>query len=674
MNKKTLVLLTLLSITNLFSQGFLRTQDKEIINDNGPVLLRSIGTGNWLIQEGYMMQSTDAGIQTHTHFRNKLQSVIGEDKTNTFYKKWNKNHFRKSDLDSMKVWGFNSLRVAMHYKWFTLPIEEESIINGELQNTWLNDGFETIDELLSWCAQNQMYLILDMHGAPGGQGKNAAISDYDETKPSLWESEENKKKLIALWVKLAERYKDSEWIGGYDLINETNWGLEGCANKNGCGCTNNNSLWDLHKRIIEEIRTVDTNHIVYISGNCWGNNYESFDVHPLKNADNNMALTFHKYWNNNNDESISDWISTRDTYNLPIWMSESGENSNTWFSDAISLFEKNNIGWSWWPVKKSKYNNIFKVTTNPNYTNLINAWKNNVNLSVDETYSAVMEYMENHKTENTTIAYDVIYAMINQPGNNNTKPFKNHTIITQILFADYDMGKDGYSYYDKVSADYHIDGGDWATWNSGKYYRNDGVDIGNANGTPYVGWTETGEWIQYTVTVPQAEIYDIEINSSALNNGSLLTIEVNNTIVKDNIALPNTDGLETWQKTIVENISLPQGDVKIKFHFKKGGSNLLDFSIINPSGLQTLDLNTNKEGTIVYPSILKVEGRLKIIPNNKDNFLNYKLDISTTNGELIKSKDVNSLNDLIIKLDRKGEFILTIKNEKKKYTFKLIVN
>ena len=72
-----------------------------------------------------------------------------------------------------------------------------------------------------------MYLILDLHAAPGGQGYNADISDYDDSKPSLWESKENRDKTVAFWKKIAERYKDEPWIGGYDLINETNWNLPG---------------------------------------------------------------------------------------------------------------------------------------------------------------------------------------------------------------------------------------------------------------------------------------------------------------------------------------------------------------------------------------------------------------------------------------------------------------
>jgi hypothetical protein len=126
--------------------------------------LSGIGTGNWLLQEGYMMKSSDvAGI--HSGFRKKLIETIGLKRT-----------------DSMKRWGFNSLRVAMHYKWLTLPIEDEPIAG---HDTWLEEGFVRLDSLADWCADNQMYLIFDLHGAPGGQGKDANISDYDPLLFSL---------------------------------------------------------------------------------------------------------------------------------------------------------------------------------------------------------------------------------------------------------------------------------------------------------------------------------------------------------------------------------------------------------------------------------------------------------------------------------------------------------
>ena len=45
-----------------------------------------------------------------------------------------------------------------------------------------------------------MYLILDLHAAPGGQGYGSDINDYNPNLPSLWESEENKNKTIALCI------------------------------------------------------------------------------------------------------------------------------------------------------------------------------------------------------------------------------------------------------------------------------------------------------------------------------------------------------------------------------------------------------------------------------------------------------------------------------------------
>ena len=65
---------------------------------------------------------------------------------------------------------------------------------------------------------------------------------------------------------------------------------------------------------------------------------------------------------------------TVDQYNIPVWIGETGENSNTWFTEAIRLFEKNNIGWSWWPLKKLGNNNPLQIKSNPAYDSLVDYW------------------------------------------------------------------------------------------------------------------------------------------------------------------------------------------------------------------------------------------------------------------------------------------------------------
>jgi len=217
-------------IITSFSQSFLKADGKKIVNEKEEnVLLRGIGLGGWMLQEGYMLRLNNEG-QQHK-IRERIEKLLSREQADEFYDTWLSNHTTKTDIDSLKAWGFNSVRLPMHYNLYTLPIEKEPVKG---QDTWLIKGFALTDSLLAWCKANHLYLILDLHAAPGGQGNDLNISDRDPSKPSLWDSEENRRKTIALWKKLAERYKDEPNIGGYDIINEPNWGFEDPANdKNG---------------------------------------------------------------------------------------------------------------------------------------------------------------------------------------------------------------------------------------------------------------------------------------------------------------------------------------------------------------------------------------------------------------------------------------------------------
>jgi len=178
MKRKLLLVILLLTTSFLIAQG-LKTEGKKIIDKNGnEVILKGSGLGGWMLMEGYMMQSSDVADTQH-EFRERLEDLMGKTKTDEFFDAWLKNHVTKADIDSLAKWGFNSVRLPMHYNLFTLPIEDEPVAG---QNTFLDKGFDMVDALLSWCEANQMYLILDLHAAPGGQGANAAISDYDTDK------------------------------------------------------------------------------------------------------------------------------------------------------------------------------------------------------------------------------------------------------------------------------------------------------------------------------------------------------------------------------------------------------------------------------------------------------------------------------------------------------------
>jgi endoglucanase len=390
-----LIVFSFLTTSTIFSQGFLRAKGKEIVNGKDEnVILRGIGLGGWMLQEPYMLQLSKVAA-TQTEIRSRIEDLIGREKCDVFYDTYLKNMITKRDIDSLKAWGFNSIRLPMHYNLFTLPVEKEPV---EGQDTWLEKGFQLTDSLLSWCSKDHIYLILDLHAAPGGQGKDRPIADVDTTKPNLWKSEANRLKTVALWGKLAEHYSGEEWIGGYDILNETNYEMDG-----------NKPLKKLFLDITGEIRRFDRNHIIFIEGNQFANDYTGLTP-PW---DNNMAYSFHKYWNPTTKETIQKYLDLRNEFNVPIWMGESGENTNEWFRAAVSLLESNNIGWSWWTIKKiGSESSLMTIKTPEGYQNIIGYWEGKApKPSQNEAMDVFMRLAENVKIENCKINHDVIIAL-----------------------------------------------------------------------------------------------------------------------------------------------------------------------------------------------------------------------------------------------------------------------
>ena len=583
--------------TAAFSQGFLHQSGQNIVDGNGNnVLLRGLGLGGWMVQEGYMLQTASFAGSQH-EIRQKITNLIGEANTEAFYQKYRDNGITKRDIDSLKAWGFNSVRLPMHYNLYTLPIENEPVPG---QNTWIDEGFTRTDQLLQWCADNQMYLILDMHAAPGGQGKDANISDYDPSKPSLWESDANRQKMIALWHKLADRYKDSQWIGAYDLINEPNWNFTG-TNQNGCDEGSNGPLRSLMVAITNSIRQVDTNHMIIIEGNCWGNNYNG--IFPL--WDSNMALSFHKYWNNNAQGSIQGMLNFRTQYNVPLWLGESGENSNVWFRDAISLVEANNIGWSFWPVKKvESIAGVTDVTKTAAYQQLLDYWSNGGTApSAASATATLMQLADNFKMQNIKVKYDVIDAMFRQITTTDTKKYKNHPLPGKVYATEYDLGTNGYAYYDTAVATYHTDGTPYVNWNEGWSMRNDGVDIQACTDTStngfMVGFTAAQEWLLFTLQSSAVTAYDVDIRYAGV--GGKIHLEDATGTISETITLPNTGGYSTWSAVTLTDVILKAGTNKIKLYFDAAGFNLNYMEFKNPTtsalaDFKIIDASTNVLG------------------------------------------------------------------------------
>jgi len=344
------ILLAVLCASTAAPAQFVSTRGKQIITPEGkPLLLKGINLGNWLVPEGYMFKfkATNSPRLIET----MINQLVGEDEARRFWKTYRDNYITRDDIEFLSKAGFNSVRIPFNYRLF-VSVDDPQRLEGP--------GYELLERVVDWCRLEKVYVILDMHAAPGGQtGDNI---DDSFGYPFLFESAESQDLTIRIWQKIASRFSKDTTVIGYDLLNEpiaTHFNADDF----------NPKLEPLYKRIVASIRKVDPNHIIFLGGAQWDNNFKVFGP-PF---DSKLVYTFHKYWMNVNQEAIQEYLDFRNKYKVPIWMGESGENTDQWISSYRTLLEKNDIGWSFWPYKKVDATScVFAITQPAEWDAIVN--------------------------------------------------------------------------------------------------------------------------------------------------------------------------------------------------------------------------------------------------------------------------------------------------------------
>ena len=403
------------------------SENHKFITINGPDLfapdgekffIRGINLGNWLNPEGYMFgfRKTSSAHLIDQAFR----QMVGPDFTNRFWKQFKDNYVTREDIRYIAKTGANTIRIPFHYKLFT----DEDYMGLSLNQ----DGFQRLDSLVEWCRESDIYLILDMHDAPGGQtGDNI---DDSFGYPWLFVSDESRALFIDIWKRIADHYRDEPVILGYDLLNEP------LAPYFGDDMTLlNAALEPLYIETVAAIREVDKNHIVLLAGAQWNGN---FTVFTDSKFDDKIMYTCHRYWCDTLQQNIQDFVSFRDSVNLPIFMGETGENSEEWITAWTKLMERNNIGWTYWPYKKisrsetaadTSYSRHFQSSMTgifkPENWNIIQDFTEAPRTTYDEIRKArpnqelarntMLQFLENSKFENCKISDRYVRAMGLQP-------------------------------------------------------------------------------------------------------------------------------------------------------------------------------------------------------------------------------------------------------------------
>ncbi|HHE55349.1 MAG TPA: carbohydrate-binding protein, partial [Caldithrix abyssi] len=565
---KFLTVLFLLSLLFLFNQqanAYIKCKSGKFINDQGnEVLFKGIGLGGWLVPEGYMLHTP--GFGSPSSINAQIVDVIGESKAKNFWQKYRQNYVNRKDIEIIASWGFNSIRLPFNYRLIS-PEDQPGV--------YLEEGFAVIDSLIEWCRDNRMYVILDMHCAPGGQNAGN-ISDSDGIEARLWTEPANQDRTVEIWQRIAARYRNDTTVVGYDLLNEP-------VLPSGHSAT---ELRSLYMRITTAIRQVDKNHIIFIEGNWYGTDFTSLTP-PW---DTNLSYSFHKYWSETGVNTIQSYLNMRKTYGTPLWMGESGENSNHWFASTVKMLEENDVSWCWWTHKK------FETITSPysaklpdGFQTLVDYW-NGTGAKPSETYAeaVLLQFADNLKYEKCDFRPDVLQALLNPEFLTNNTPYKNLEIPGKINCVDFDFGGNEVAYYD---TEYERTRWDvYNPWNTGRQYRNDGVDIEESkdkDGAKYsVGWIDDGEWLKFTVNVNNSAVYDVVVRFASAQDGGQLQLFIDDQPVSDIITLDKTGGWYNWDTITIKDVTIQGGTRELMLKFLNGGFNINQLEFIKVTDLE----------------------------------------------------------------------------------------
>ncbi|MCW3102119.1 MAG: cellulase family glycosylhydrolase [Bacteroidetes bacterium] len=382
------ILLFSLLLNTAFSQAvwnnssFVHRNNRQILDgQNNPVQLEGVNLGGWLMWEGWIW---GGGYTQEKTIYNKIESVVGTPAADAFRDSVHKNFITRRDIQLISEECFNVVRIP-----FNSSLLEEDFT----PYTYKPEGWAVLDSVLKWCEDYNVYAILDMHSAPGGQS-NSFTADPD-LFINLWNGTVNQNRTRRMWKEIALRYKDRGIIAGYDLLNEPNVSADA-------------DLVAMYEGIIDSIRAVDQNHMLFIEGNNFALDFSMFSSLP----DPNVAFQFHFYtwfFSSSIAAHLDDYRVLSANMNVPVWCGEWGENDYAELGTTLALLRDPYYGMSgsaFWTWKKMSSGNTYPyymgTDTTSEWFNTIK-WVSNSSLpqpTAAEMQTGINDFIMNMKADN----------------------------------------------------------------------------------------------------------------------------------------------------------------------------------------------------------------------------------------------------------------------------------
>lgn len=530
----------------------LRAQGLEIVNDRGdPVLLRGFNLGAWLLLEPWMVKlKGQEGIESEKDVWDQLAGRFGDAKMRELIRAYRQHFIQESDIDQLHRLGVNFVRLPIWWR-----------VLGDTR--YDPNGWEYVDRLLDWCEPRGIHVLLDLHGAPGGQNTGADILG-ERPDGTYWATNSaHRVATVELWKRIARRYVERPVVAGYDLLNEA-W-----------AAPNVRALIDHMDEIHRAIREIDSDHMVFIQDALQG--YYRLP-HPADMGWTNVVYSFHFYPGNGAQFARRELAGVRAAqlqYGVPVHMGE----FNIFSIDrgGISALERslevfNAYGWSWnlWSYKVIEDNADYSW----GMTGYTNARMPDVSLKTS-SFEEIKRYLERTATSNWG-ANDGIRQCVQR----RLAPLPAQRVSHEILRPE-----DAILLPRDESNGLHVEW-QWGDRNLGFWGPNDSA--------------------AWKTVAPKGGPCSLLLQYAAAENPPQLEVLIDG-VVRSQATLPTTPGWDQYANAIIDCGLLSQGEHVLRLRPSGGRSflNLRTAKLIYSVGAETKPVRDRIELTPAEVSALK---------------------------------------------------------------------
>ena len=337
-------------------KSFVQVRGTEFVLDDKPVLFKGMGVGSWLNIEHFMV-----GLPcTEYQMRDSFAAVFGQETAERFFAAFAECFMADEDFAFLQSLGVNLLRVPLNYRLF---------LDDQKPEAYREEGFRQLARLLAHGQKYGIYILPDLHTAPGGQNPDWH-SDNRTGYTQFWHFALFREQMAKLWGEIARRFGGEPYLLGYDLLNEP-YVISDRPSK-----PQTKLIQQFYEQAAAEIRKHDKKHILFWEGDHFAMEFDCLG----EIRDEQTALMFHYYptvweprlydpaYDSQERKKVfervfSSLASVRERFGRPVLCGEAGYETNWEAQDftaqllaiTTALCQKYQVSFTLWSYKDARF-------------------------------------------------------------------------------------------------------------------------------------------------------------------------------------------------------------------------------------------------------------------------------------------------------------------------------